>query len=216
MTPEEPASDTAIMQQVQSGDADCFGLIVRRYQRALLRVAASRLGREDLAEEAVQETFLAAFKARHTYDSDFAFRTWLWTILLNKCKLLYARSQRRKASIPWSDAFGGDDEGQDRGPACKSPQPASQLLAKEQAQQLEQLLVRLSPSQADALRLRFFGGLSFPEIARTMRCSLGTAKNRVKWGLERLSAMIGQDEAVNPSKAQTAEECELENEGGKS
>jgi sigma-70-like protein len=45
----------------------------------------------------------------------------------------------------------------------------------------------LPTAQADALRLRFFGGLKFEEIADAMQCSLGTAKNRVRWGLMRLA-----------------------------
>ena len=50
--------------------------------------------------------------------------------------------------------------------------------------------------QADALRLRFFGGLKFEEISETMQCSLGTAKNRVKWGLMRLAELVRQADSV--------------------
>ena len=50
---------------------------------------------------------------------------------------------------------------------------------------------RLSEPQADALRLRFFAGLTFPEIAAAMDCSLSTAKNRVKWGLMKLADYVG-------------------------
>jgi RNA polymerase sigma-70 factor (ECF subfamily) len=64
------------------------------------------------------------------------------------------------------------------------------LLAKERAAQLEALLARLSLAQADALRLRFFGGLKFQEIADTMQCSLNTAKNRVRDGLARMAEML--------------------------
>jgi RNA polymerase sigma-70 factor (ECF subfamily) len=51
-------------------------------------------------------------------------------------------------------------------------------------------LARLPAAQADALRLRFFGGLKFQEIADTMPCSLNTAKNRVRDGLARMAEML--------------------------
>ena len=70
-------SDVGLMRRVQAGQPHRFAIIVQRYQAALLRVARSHLGRDDLAEEAVQETFLAAFKSRHTFDPCYNFRTWL-------------------------------------------------------------------------------------------------------------------------------------------
>lgn len=189
-------SDIALMRRVQAGDAQRFSDLIRRYQAPLLRVAASRLGRQDAAEEVVQETFLAAFKSRHTYDEQYSFRTWLWTILLNQCRS-YLRSRRRTPRVsPWSDAAAdgegamGGREGQPSG----EPAPLGRLMAQERRELLEQLLGRLTDVQADALRLRFFGELKFHEIAETMNCSLPTAKNRVRNGLLRLAEML-RDEA---------------------
>jgi RNA polymerase sigma-70 factor (ECF subfamily) len=65
-----------------------------------------------------------------------------------------------------------------------------ELLAKERAQRLEAMLARLSAVQADALRLRFFGGLKFQEIADAMQCSLNTAKMRVRAGLVRIAQLL--------------------------
>jgi len=67
------------------------------------------------------------------------------------------------------------------------------LLAAENSEQLERLLARLPEHQADALRLRFFAGLKFEEIASTMGCSLSTSKNRVKWGLLKMSQLLKPD-----------------------
>ncbi|HQU44406.1 MAG TPA: sigma factor-like helix-turn-helix DNA-binding protein, partial [Pirellulales bacterium] len=75
--------------------------------------------------------------------------------------------------------------------------PWQRLLAQERSELLESLLKDLPAAQADALRLRFFAGLKFDEIAETMQCSLGTAKNRVKWGLVRLAEMVRQAEQVS-------------------
>lgn len=176
------------MARVNRGETDCFAELVRRYQPALVRVAASRLGRADWAEDVVQETFLAAFKSCASYDPRFGFRTWLWTILLNQC---HGHYQRRARSLPVEPLTGELEQSVGQGSdEHRESSPLAELLAKERAAQLEALLAQLTLAQADALRLRFFGGLKFHEIAETMQCSLSTAKNRVRFGLTRMAELL--------------------------
>lgn len=174
------------MQRVQAGQTGLFAELIRRYQPALLRVARSRLQRADWAEDAVQETFLAAYKSRHTYRSEFSFRTWLWTILLNQCRSLGQRQRRAAPPGSWRGDF-QPDEAVAAVPEDARPLPLTQLIVRERGELLESLLGQLTGVQADALRLRFFAGLKFQEIADAMGCSLGTAKNRVQNGLIKLS-----------------------------
>lgn len=181
-------SDAILLQRVQAGQSECFAELVRRYQPALSRVARSRLGRNDWAEDVVQETFLAVFKSCDSYNPRYSFRTWLWTILLNQCRAHY---QRRMRTLPVEPLDTTRDEA--LSPAADDGQAASPLaalLAKERAAALEAILAQLSTVQADALRLRFFAGLKFHEIAEAMPCSLNTAKARVRTGLERMAALI--------------------------
>lgn len=188
------ATDAALMRLVQEGRSDRFALLVERYERPLLRVAHSRLGRVDWAEEAVQETFLSAFKSAHTFDTRCSFRTWLWTILINQCRTSHRRRARDVRATSWDGPHALEEHagGPPRRLVSGDPAPLDRLLAKERTAQLEAMLSHLSDVQADAVRLRFFGGLKFHEIAETMGCSLSTAKNRVRWGLMKLTEMIGE------------------------
>jgi RNA polymerase sigma-70 factor (ECF subfamily) len=68
------------------------------------------------------------------------------------------------------------------------------VLATERQTRLAALLDELPEPQADALRLRFFGGLRFEDIARTMDCSLSGAKRRVQTGLIKLAERIRAEE----------------------
>lgn len=188
--------DRQLMVLVQAGDVERFTQLVARYRLPLLRVAAGRLRRSDWAEEAVQETFLAAFRSRDTYDPSRSFRTWLWTILLNQCRAIGLRGEKADQVGCWSDL--APEASIETSVCCDRPSPLGELLARERAETLERLLRRLSPAQADALRLRFFGGLKFQEIAETMGCSLLTAKNRVKWGLLRLAELAPESTSERP------------------
>jgi len=193
--------DAALLVRVQRGESECFAELVRRYQASLERVARSRLGRSDWAEDVVQETFLAAYKSAASYDARYNFRTWLWTILLNQCASHYHRQRRALALNAPIGSVPPTDRADDRG--GEEATPLGALLARERSAQLEQYLARLSTVQADALRLRFFGGLKFQEIAETMQCSLNTAKNRVRWGLMQLAAMISAEGAADSAAAGT-------------
>lgn len=194
-------SDQELMRQAQAGDRAAFAEIVRRYQPAMLRVAKSRLGRHDWAEDAVQETLLAAFQWRASYRAPGNFRTWLWTILLNQCRRSWTGHVRRPRLWCFNDRPAEEIEpavyqaSLERGDAA----PWERLVAQERSELLESLLGKLPVVQADALRLRFFGGLKFEEISETMKCSLGTAKNRVKWGLMRLAELVRQADSVTKS-----------------
>ena len=175
--------DGAIIVEVLAGNRQRFALIVERYQRPLFRFAMSRLGREDWAEEVTQETLLCAYKSLHSYDSRFSFRTWLWTIQLNQCRRLVSKAARRLPLEVDPAQFSEPATGEEQSPPFK-------LFAKQRAEQLQRLLAELPSEQADALRLRFYGGLKYREVAEAMACSLSTAKNRVRWGLTSLSEQL--------------------------
>ncbi len=183
--------DSQIMQQVQNGQIDRFEELVLRYREPLVRVAWSKLGDQTWAEDVVQETFMAVFSARHSYRPELPFRTWLWTILLNLCR----RQWKRRMTRPQESAFDVLKPGHSSEPATDDG-GLQRLLTTERSEQLMALLDDLPEPQADALRLRFFGGLKFEEIARTMDCSLSGAKRRVQTGLlklaERLRALEGE------------------------
>ena len=178
----EPTSipDGSLIAAALAGDEAAFAQLAERYQGPLQHAARSRLADRQLAEDAVQEALLCAFRWLHTYDSRYSFRTWLWTILLNQCTRI---AQRRNRVPPAADGCVPPAE-----EATASPMEL--LLARESADRLHALLARLPEAQADALRLRFFGGLKFEEIAQAMECSVSGAKNRVRLGLTQLASWL--------------------------
>jgi RNA polymerase sigma-70 factor (ECF subfamily) len=185
-------TDGMLINAVLSGEREQFALLVHRYQRALVRAAVSRLGRNDWADDVVQETFLCALKWLHTYDSRYSFRTWLWTILLNQCHRCWKKRSRDLLVGSWPEIESRQEISAAVARQLKSDKnPSDQLLARERVQLLDAIPFRLPEPQADALRLRFYGELTFPEIAAAMNCSLSTAKNRVKWGLLKMAEFLG-------------------------
>lgn len=182
--------DRAIVEEVLRGETEQFSTLVDRYREPLLRLALGRLGRWDLAEDAVQETFLCAYKSLHSYRARYSFRTWLWTILLNQCRRhakKLQRMQKQKSADVGRLAETSGEFDTERHFVDPSIGPVQQALFAERLRRIELALRQLPPSTADAIRLRFFGDLKFQEIADVQRCSLSTAKNRVREGLRVLN-----------------------------
>lgn len=191
-------ADGPLIAAALAGDEAAFAQIARRYQGPLLNVARSRLGDRQLAEDAVQETLLCAYRWLHTYDSRYSFRTWLWTILLNQCSRIAQRRGKLPAAVVPNECSPHASQTlcwHTRQPFAE-PSPIEHLLARENADRLHLLLARLPEAQADALRLRFFGGLKFEEIAQAMGCSVSGAKNRVRLGLTQLAFWLKSNDTV--------------------
>ncbi len=199
---DQDAPDGTLIAAVLAGETSAFAPLVTRYQGPLLRVANSRLGRLDWAEDAVQETFLCAFKSLHSYDSRYSFRTWLWTILLNQCHRQWQRHSRGQRFQPGTSPVSGDEQArQIASELASDASPVQQFAIKERAERIDALLNELPVDQADALRLRFFGGLKFHEIAEAMQCSLSTAKNRVRWGLTKMAQLLGPEDELTMDRS---------------
>lgn len=183
------------MQQVQAGDLESFEELVRRYRSALIRFAAGKVGDAARAEDLVQEALLAVYASRHTYNPEFSFRTWLWTILLNLCR----SELRRAARKPKVHFHSNRHANQPAYAAANIPEPATaetgltQLLLGERSERIAEMLDALPEERADAIRLRFFGGLKYSEIAEAMGSSEITAKVRVRKGLTTLANRLRDD-----------------------
>jgi RNA polymerase sigma-70 factor (ECF subfamily) len=183
-SPGTMLNDQEIMERVRSGQVELFDELVNRHRPSMLRAAVSKLRNQAVAEEAVQDAFLSAFAHRHTYRGEHSFRGWLWTILLNTCRSLARRELGR------IDRAGAQNEFEAANEPCSPGDALGRLVRAEQTALLFRFLDELPEVQADALRLRFFGDLKFDEIAQVMKCSTNGAKQRVRSGLERLSAAL--------------------------
>ena len=92
-------TDGALVRAALEGDDRAFTTLVDRHAPACLRFAKRMLGELADAEDAAQETFLRAFKALRTYDADTPFRTWLFAILVNRCRTSLLRRTRRERRV---------------------------------------------------------------------------------------------------------------------
>ncbi|HXG41197.1 MAG TPA: sigma-70 family RNA polymerase sigma factor [Dehalococcoidia bacterium] len=158
-----------------SGDLDAFNAIVERYQALVYNVCLRMLGESAAAEDATQDTFIAAYRGLGRFRGG-SFRAWLLRIAANACYDELRRRRRRPLPLEAAASVAA--------PSQASPLQA--YLEGELAQEIQRGLLRLPPDQRLAVVLRDVEGLSYEEIARAMGTSLGTVKSRIGRGRARL------------------------------
>lgn len=184
-------AEAELLQRARRGDLDAFNGLVTAYEGTVYSLCYRLLGQRQAAEDATQETFLAAWRGIGGLRGA-NFRPWLLRIAANACRdELRRRSRRPAASLDVALAEGTPE------PADPAPSPEASALQTEARSQLEALLSQWPAEQRLALLLCDVEGLDYAEIALVMRTSLGTVKSRIARGRGRLRrALMAEGEPL--------------------
>jgi RNA polymerase sigma-70 factor (ECF subfamily) len=94
-------SDGELLRRLRAGDEQAFVALVERYNGSMLRLALSFVPSRAVAEEVVQDTWLAVLRGLASFEGRSSLRTWIFTILVNRARTTGTREQR---SFPIADA----------------------------------------------------------------------------------------------------------------
>ncbi len=148
-----------------------------RYAPSLYRLAYSILLVEQDAEDVLQEVMVYAFRNLHRYDpARAAFRTWLYTITVSRC-----RNARRRKWLPTVALAHLLNVGVEP-PAPEDESPEVRAAWAEVRGSLQDALRTLSPRLREAVALRYGQGLTYREMAAIIDCPQKTAESRVRLG----------------------------------
>jgi RNA polymerase sigma-70 factor, ECF subfamily len=173
--------DAAWVTRCRKGDVHAFEVLVERYQGKMINVSFRILGDYADACDAVQESFLAAYRSLSTFRGDARFSTWLYAIVLNqsrnRLRQKAARSRREVASI--------DDPLRAREGAVIGARPpdggsaVDQLHRRERDRKIQECIDAMDEEQREVLVLRDIEGLTYEEIGEALHLPDGTVKSRL-------------------------------------
>jgi RNA polymerase sigma-70 factor (ECF subfamily) len=181
----DPAELTELIARVAAGDQDAFAQFYDRTSRVVYGIVLHVLRDAAQAEEVTQEVYVDAWRTATRYDAAAGSpKAWLNTIAhrraVDRVRSSERRSQReRRAFLDSRDDTVARD--------------ASDIaIARDESSRVRSALEALPESQRDAVVLAYFDGRSHRDISESLHVPLGTVKTRIRDGLKRLRATLGE------------------------
>jgi RNA polymerase sigma-70 factor (ECF subfamily) len=201
--------DQELLAALRRGDEDAFRAVVAEHGPFLLRLALMHVPTRAIAEEVVQDTWLAALEGIDRFEGRSSLRTWLASIVLNKAR---TRGQRERRVLPFSFLRRRQEEGRDEPavdpdrfqsardqrpgswarPPVEWDSPEERLSSDEARRILLEAIAELPARQRDVIALRDISGLSAAETCNVLgltetnqRVLLHRARSKVRAALER-------------------------------
>ena len=194
--------DGALLDALRSGDERAFARLVDSHNQRLLRIAQLYVRERSVAEEVVQETWLAVLEGIDRFEGRSSLKTWIYRILTNRAK---SRAQLEHRQLPFS-ALADTSEAEvdeSRFRAIDDPNaphqwaspprswPHERIVARETVEQLRNAVAQLPPAQQVIVGLRDIDGWSADEVCEALEISRGNqrvllhrARSRLRNALE--------------------------------
>jgi RNA polymerase sigma-70 factor, ECF subfamily len=185
-----------LVVRLREGDEAAFAGLVAMYQTRLLRLAGTVVANRSVAEEVVQDTWLAVVRGVDRFEGRSSFKTWLFHILLNRARTTAGR-EHRSTLLPEGDL---GDRFDATGAWATPPTPWSdqvddRLVAERLAHRVKEILPTLPDGQREVVVLRDIEGLSAAEVSELLgltdgnqRVLLHRARARIR---EQIDAELG-------------------------
>lgn len=182
---ENTVSDGELVRRLRAGDPDAFDRLFAKHRQGIFAYLRQRCGDAGLAEDVTQEVFVELVRRLDRIDPRRGVSGWLYRVARNR--MIDVMRHRRFETLPGEDFFRSAarrrTSGEDRGPAAG-------LLAAERAARLQRVLATLPEKERDVLTMRYFGDLSFKEIAAATRRPLGTVLWQAHRAVRRLREQL--------------------------
>ena len=160
----------SIIERVRGQDAEALGEIYRHYGRRVFGLCRHMLDSRERAEDATSEVFLKVQRSIMSYDGSIPFPRWLLRVAGNQCIDALRRQQRRQQLI-----VEGENEAKVLEAPSAEPSPLGAVMSEEERARVRDAIAGLPDTFRLPLVLRYYGELSYDEIAR----QLGLQRNNV-------------------------------------
>jgi len=178
-------ADEDVMQLVRRGDARAFELIYERHSAAAFSLAYRMMGTRGAAEDVTQDAFLSMWRSGARYDrARGSVRSWLLGIVHHR-----AIDALRRATV--HDKRRAGDEGIEERFEARERTDV-EAARREESDVVRGALRSLPSDQSQVIELAYFGGFTHTEIAEMLDAPVGTVKGRMRLGLKKMRAQLGE------------------------
>lgn len=192
---EEPTEARTISEGLRRRDVTLLHKLVECYQYRLTRYLVYLTGRQELAEDLFQETWLRVLERGSQFDARYRFEPWLFSIARNLAMDHFRRKKMTSLDASTGEQADHDSPASEPSLATKLtdesfPSPFELAARGEDAARLAQGMALLAPIYREVLVLRFQEQLSLQEIAVVIGNPVPTVSSRLRRGLQALRAYL--------------------------
>jgi len=190
-------ADAALLDRLRAGDESAFADLVRRYHPSLVRLAVAMVGSQAVAEEAVQDTWLAVVRGVQRFEGRSTFKTWLFHILANRARSAGGREQRSGGG---HEPLVDDDRFDSTGAWVDPPEQWAdrvddRLAATALAGRVKELIEQLPPTQRQVVLLRDVEGVPAPDVCKVLGLTDGHQRVLLHRGRSSVRASLSKEVA---------------------
>jgi RNA polymerase sigma-70 factor (ECF subfamily) len=199
------SDDLTLVAQAQRGDVEAFNALVLRYQTAMYNLAFRLLDDADLAADATQDAFIAAFQHLQQFRGS-NFRAWLARIVTNTCYDALRRRRRAPLSLEALSAERADGADQPALISDADDSPEQLAMRRALSDAIQACLNQLPLSFRTVAILSDVQDYSYDEIALALNLSLGTVKSRLSRARQKLRDCLRAVQELFPSARRLLEQ----------
>ncbi len=194
LKPTVDPNEAALIDACRRGESDAWDMLFDKYYGIVARFVfqlSAEFSHED-TEEICQETFLSVVRSLKSFQAKSAFQTWLLRIAANKAMDYRQKTKAAKRggnAIHVSLDGARDSEDPPIDPPSMRPGPDVLAIQAEACQLVRQSLDRLGDTCREIIELRYYGDLSYDEIASELRLNPKTVSSRLSKCLDQLGAI---------------------------
>jgi RNA polymerase sigma-70 factor, ECF subfamily len=174
--------ETTLARGLRDADPDAIRLVVARYSPSLRTISRALLADHQAADDAVQQTFVRAWRAADRVDPARSLGGWLGTICRRVCIDVYRRNRRAAGAVT---VTGEVEAGADRADLTSGAVETDAV-----GTTVRRAIDRLPAGEQTVVRHAYFDGWSYPEIADRLDLPLGTVKSRAHRAHRRLARTL--------------------------
>lgn len=182
------ATDEALVKAAQKGGLEAFEELVARHRDKIYARAFSMMRNEEEAIEMSQEAWIKGWQRLKQFQGDASFVTWMTRIVINLCLDQIRKQKRTRADS--IDQLEQELGGVERQMPVINPNPSEGLERSELRQRIDRALGQLSYEHRTVLVLHEFEEMEYKQIAKTMRCSIGTVMSRLFYARRKMAALL--------------------------
>lgn len=181
-------SDEKLVKSSKRGDMDAFEELVARHRDKIFARAFSMMRNEEEALDLSQEAWVKAWQRLKQFQGDSSFVTWMTRIVINLCldQLRKHKRQRAESIESMQDESGGVE----RYMPPVETNPTQGLEREELRERIDEAMAQLSVAHRTVLVLHEFENLEYKEIAKRMKCSIGTVMSRLFYARRRMASLM--------------------------